>query len=79
MSPSELVAEIRSHDFDYYLDELMDNVSDDVDKREGSIIYDALAPAATVLAEEAITLANTIEFIYTLNCQVKCNTNGLFL
>lgn len=65
MSPSELVAEIRSHDFDYYLDELMDNVSDDVDKREGSIIYDALAPAATVLAEEAITLANTIEFIYT--------------
>lgn len=37
--------------FEYILDEMLDRVSDDVDKREGSIIFDALAPTAMELAE----------------------------
>lgn len=37
--------------FEYILQVLLDRVPDDVDKREGSIIYDALAPTAMELAE----------------------------
>ena len=35
--------------FDNIMNRLLDHVRDDVDKREGSIIYDALAPAALEL------------------------------
>lgn len=37
--------------FDALMDRMLTHVSDDLDKREGSIIYDALAPAALELAE----------------------------
>lgn len=37
--------------FENILQEMLDRVPDDVDKREGSIIYDALAPTAMELAE----------------------------
>ena len=38
------------YDFDEILDRLLDTIPDSIDKREGSIIYDALAPAATEIA-----------------------------
>jgi uncharacterized phage protein gp47/JayE len=37
--------------FSYLLQQMLDRVPGDVDKREGSIIYDALAPAAAELSE----------------------------
>lgn len=37
--------------FDFILGQMLDRVPNDVDKREGSIIYDALAPTAMELAE----------------------------
>lgn len=37
-------------DFEAVLERMMSNVSDSLDKREGSVIYDALAPAALELA-----------------------------
>ena len=37
--------------FEEIRDEMLDEISDDVDKRQGSIIYDAVAPAALKLAE----------------------------
>lgn len=37
--------------FEAILQDMLDRVPDDVDKREGSIIYDALAPTALELAE----------------------------
>lgn len=37
--------------YEIILDEMLEEVRDDVDKREGSIIYDALAPIALKLAE----------------------------
>lgn len=40
----------EQYDFDTILDRMMSNVSDSLDKREGSVIYDALAPAALELA-----------------------------
>ncbi|KFZ41866.1 baseplate J protein [Anoxybacillus flavithermus] len=37
--------------FETILQRMLDRISDDIDKREGSIIYDALAPAAIELAK----------------------------
>lgn len=37
--------------FDVLLDRMLDRVPDDIDKREGSVIYDALAPTAMEHAE----------------------------
>lgn len=42
---------LESQSFDSILTALLEHVPDDVDKREGSVIYDALAPSALKLAE----------------------------
>lgn len=42
--------------FEFILDRMLDRVPDTVDKREGSIIYDALAPAAAELAKTYMEL-----------------------
>ena len=46
----------ENNDFDSILQRLLNNVSDELDKRQGSIIYDALAPAAAELAQAYIAL-----------------------
>ncbi len=46
MTPNELLADIEKMDFDWFMDESMERVPEGIDTREGSIIYDALAPAA---------------------------------
>ncbi|BBH19837.1 phage tail protein [Paenibacillus baekrokdamisoli] len=47
----------ESQTFSAILQRMLDSVPSDVDKREGSIIYDALAPAAQMLAETYIEMA----------------------
>jgi uncharacterized phage protein gp47/JayE len=42
--------------FDFILQRMLDRIPEDLDKREGSIIYDALAPAAAELAQIYIDL-----------------------
>lgn len=42
---------LEAQTFEKILTELLERVPDDVDKREGSIIYDALAPTALKIAE----------------------------
>ena len=44
--------------YESILQKMLNMVSDDVDKREGSIIYDALAPAAYFLADQFFQLDN---------------------
>lgn len=41
----------ESYTYEYLLNRMLDRVSNDIDKREGSIIHDALAPAAAELAQ----------------------------
>lgn len=65
MTPNELALEIEKQDFDYWLDLMMDKVPEDIDQREGSVIYDALAPVAMILAQESLTLADTVRESYT--------------
>lgn len=46
----------EEYDFDTLMDKMLSNVSDDFDKREGSVIYDAIAPAALELSNFYISL-----------------------
>lgn len=42
MTPDELAENYMAEDYDYWLGLMLDNVPDDIDQREGSVIYDAL-------------------------------------
>lgn len=64
MSPNELIAEFQEKDYDYFLRKMLDAVPDNIDKREGSIIYDALAPAALVMGQQSLDMANVIKETY---------------
>ncbi len=46
----------ESFDFDTLMETMLSNIRDDLDKREGSVIYDAIAPAALELANFYIAL-----------------------
>ena len=69
MNPNELADELEAQNFDYWLNLMLDNVPDDIDKREGSIIYDAVAPAAMVNAQQSLSLATIIRETYIKTAQ----------
>lgn len=69
MSPNELADELEAQNYDYWLNLMLDNVPNDIDKREGSIIYDAVAPAAMVSAQQSLSLANIIRETYIKTAQ----------
>lgn len=50
--------------YETILKRMLDSVPSDIDKREGSIIYDALAPAAIELAQMYITFKNNIDLVF---------------
>jgi len=50
--------------FENILEDMLSRIPDDVDKREGSIIYDALAPAAYKLAEAYFLLQNYVDLFF---------------
>ena len=69
MNPDELAANYMAEDFEYWLNLMLDNVPDDIDQREGSVIYDALAPAAMVMAQQSLSLANIVKQTYVKTAQ----------
>lgn len=60
MSPTDLVAQLEQYDFQYFIDKAIDNVPAGIDTRQGSIIYDALAPVAYSYAELVMTLRQIV-------------------
>ena len=50
--------------FENILNEMLAMVPNDVDKREGSIIYDALAPCAYHLAQTYFQLSNYVDLFF---------------
>lgn len=50
--------------FEFILERMLERVPDSLDKREGSIIYDALAPAAIELAQMYVELDININLIF---------------
>lgn len=69
MNPDELAANCMAEDFEYWLNLMLDNVPDDIDQREGSVIYDALAPAAMAMAQQSLARANIIKQTYIKTAQ----------
>lgn len=55
--------------FKNILEKMLESVSPTFDKRQGSIIYDALAPAAAALAEEYMYLEIQKEQTYLLTAR----------
>lgn len=64
MTPEDLSNKIEKQNFEFYLTQMMTKVPDDIDKRQGSIIYDALAPAAMVMAQQSLSLSNIVRETY---------------
>lgn len=60
----DIINDLDNRDFDYYLNKMLDNVPSDVDKREGSVIYDAVAPAAMAMAEENVMYINYLQQLH---------------
>ena len=54
----------EEYDFDTLMDKMLSNVDDGLDKREGSIIYDAVAPAALELANFYINLDMALDEVF---------------
>ena len=54
----------EEYDFDTLLDKMLSNVDDRMDKRKGSVIYDAVAPAALELANFYINLDMTLDEVF---------------
>lgn len=69
MNPDELASELEAQNYDYFLNLMLDAVPENIDKREGSVIYDALGPAAMINAEHSLALANIIRQTYIKTAQ----------
>lgn len=54
----------EDYTFEAILQRMLDTVPDTIDKREGSIIYDALSPAAAELAQVYFWLSNAIDLVF---------------
>ena len=54
----------EGYTFEYLMESMLSRVPDNLDKREGSIIYDALAPAAAELAQMYIRLDVTRDLTF---------------
>lgn len=73
----------ENYTFDYIMDNMLSQVSDTIDKREGSIIYDALAPAAIELSNMYVALdmvmnegfADTASYYYLIK---RAAERGIF-
>lgn len=70
-------------DYDTILKNMLDKVPNTLDKREGSIIYDALAPAAAELAKMYIELEYSINLVFADTAVEEyldklCNQIGIY-
>lgn len=60
MNVEEIGKDLEAFDFEYYLNTALEQVPEEIDTREGSIIYDALAPACYLLADFTMQLKNVM-------------------
>ena len=59
---------LHKYTYDYLLNQALSRVPDTIDKREGSIIYDALAPACYELAGFYLELDAAYENVFIDSC-----------
>ena len=65
MKPEDLLAQLNTYNMDYFMNEALSRVPPNIDIREGSIIYDALAPACLLLTEMSQNISNVLINTYT--------------
>lgn len=54
----------EEYDFDTLMDKMLSNIDDGLDKREGSVIYDAIAPAALELSNFYLNLDMVLDEVF---------------
>lgn len=60
MTPDEIGINLNKYTYEYFMNEALGYVPQDIDIREGSIMFDALAPACYQLADLAMELKNVM-------------------
>lgn len=60
MTPDEIGIDLDKYTYEYFMNEALGYVPQDIDIREGSIMFDALAPACYQLAALAMELKNVM-------------------
>lgn len=65
MTPQEMADQLAKLDYDYWRNKALEKVPDNIDSREGSIIFDALAPSAYSFAEVILYIRQWILDGYT--------------
>jgi len=60
MNPDEIGQYLEEFDYDYFLESALDKVPEGFDTREGSILYDALAPACYQMSDFIMQLKNVL-------------------
>lgn len=60
MTPDEIGTNLDKYTYEYFMNEALGYVPQDIDIREGSIMFDALAPACYQLADLAMELKNVM-------------------
>lgn len=56
--------DLNNYDYEYFLQEMLAKIPDDLDKRENGPIYAALAPCAYLCAQQAYMLAYMMQLIF---------------
>lgn len=65
MNLEEVGGYLEEFDYEHYLNKALEQVPEGIDTREGSIIYDALAPACYQMAEFTMMLKNVLLDTFT--------------
>ncbi|MFP8917160.1 baseplate J/gp47 family protein [Enterococcus innesii] len=60
MNPEEIGNYLEEYDYEYFINQALSKVPEGIDTREGSIIYDALAPTCYQLAAFIMQLKNVL-------------------
>lgn len=63
--------------FEDIMERMLNSISADIDTREGSVIYNALAPAAAELAKSYIWLDTVLELVFSDTAQGEFWTGAL--
>lgn len=63
-TPNDLAEQLQQYTAEYFLEDALSRVPDDIDTRQGSIIYDALAPMALGFESLTIEMMNIIREAY---------------
>lgn len=60
MTPTELAETLQNFTAEYFSNNALSRVPDNIDKRQGSIIFDAIAPSAASYEELALNMQNIV-------------------